>query len=57
MSVSGNQVAGRKHTFRSVLDDLVTSVLAILLLPLAIIVVGAPIALLARLVIEIVSRL
>jgi len=57
MSVSGNQAAGRKHTFRSVLDDLVTSVLAILLLPLAIIVVGAPIALLARLVIEIVSRL
>jgi len=57
MSVTGNQAAGRKHTFRSVLDDLVTSVLAILLLPLAIIVVGAPIALLARLVIEIVSRL
>ena len=57
MSVTENRAAGRTHTLRSFLDDLVTSVFVILLLPLAIIVVGAPIALLARLVIEIVSRL
>ena len=57
MSVTENRAAGRKHTLRSLLDDLVTSVFVILLLPLAIIVVGAPIALLARLVIEIASRL
>jgi hypothetical protein len=57
MSVTEHPAAGRTHTLRSVLDDLVTSVLVILLLPLAIIVVGAPVALLARLVIEIVSRL
>ena len=57
MSATENHAAGRAHTFRSLFDDLVTSVFVILLLPLAIIVVGAPIALLARLVIEIASRM
>ena len=57
MSATENHAAGRAHTLRSLFDDLVTSVFDILLLPLAIIVVGAPIALLARLVIEIASRM
>jgi hypothetical protein len=57
MSVTENRAAGRTRTLRSFLDDLVTSVFVILLLPLAIIVVGAPIALLARLVIEIARRM
>lgn len=56
MSATENR-AGRTRTIRSVLDDLVTSVFVILLLPLAIIVVGAPVALLARLVIEIARRM
>jgi hypothetical protein len=45
------------HTIAALLDDAVTLVLLIWLFPLVILVVGAPVALLVRALIEIVKRL
>jgi hypothetical protein len=45
------------HTIAARLDDAVTLVLLIWLFPLAILIVGAPVALLVRALIEIVKRL